>query len=119
MLGDGNENSDAVNVKQLNEMKTNITNYFTGQIGKENPLIKLIYRILIRNASKLSLIKELYFPDSNQRRTQNNYEYETNGDNKGDVTFYLTFQHKTSIGDDNMSISLKWEGLTSNIIYFC
>ena len=54
-------------------MKTNITNYFTGQIGKENPLIKLIYRILIRNASKLSLIKELYFPDYNQRRTQNKY----------------------------------------------
>ena len=81
-LGDGNENADAVNVKQLNEMETNIVNYvtnyvknyFTGQIGKENPLIKLIYRILIRNASKLSLIKELYFSDSNQGRTVNSYQ---------------------------------------------
>ena len=115
-LGDGNENADAVNVKQLNEMETNIVNYvtnyvknyFTDQIGKENPLIKFIYRNLIRNDSKLSLIKELYFPDSNQGRTQNSYEYYTNGDNKGDVTFYLTFQHKTSTGDDNMTIHLKW-----------
>ena len=97
-LGDGNENSDAVNVKQLNEMETNVTNYVTGEFGKVNPvlsnnsdLIKFIYRNLIRNDSKLFLIKELYFPDSNQGRTQNDYEYYTNGDNKGDVTFYLTF----------------------------
>ena len=125
-LGDGNENSDGVNVKQLNEMETNIVNYvtnyvknyFTDQIGKENTLIKLIYRNLIRNDSKLSLIKELYFPDSNQRRTQNSYEYYTNGDNKGDVTFYLTFQHKTSTGDDNMTIHLKWAGITNNIYIF-
>ena len=111
-LGDGNENSDAVNVKQLNEMETNVknyvTNYVTGQIGKEHPLIKLLYRNLIRNDSKLSLIKELYFPDSVQGRTQNNYTYQTNDDNKGDVTFYLTFVHKAT--SDNMIIALHWEG---------
>ena len=79
-LGDGNENSDAVNVKQLNDLKTNVTNYVTGEFGKVNPvlsnnsdLIKFIYRNLIRNDSKLFLIKELYFPDSNQGRTQNSY----------------------------------------------
>ena len=27
MLGDGNENADAVNVKQLNGMETNVTKY--------------------------------------------------------------------------------------------
>ena len=76
-LGDGNENSDGVNVKQLNGIKTNITNYVTGEFGKVNPvlknnsdLIKFIYRNLIRNDSKLFLIKELYFPDSVQGRTQ-------------------------------------------------
>ena len=75
-LGDGNENSDAVNVKQLNDLKTDVSDEF----GKVNPvlsnnsdLIKFIYRNLIRNDSKLSLIKELYFPDSIQGRTQNNY----------------------------------------------
>ena len=105
-LGDGNENSDGVNVKQLNEMETNVTNYVTGEFGKVNPvlsnnsdLIKFIYRNLIRNDSKLLLIKELYFPDSVQGRTQNNYSYQTNGDNKGDVTFYLTFVHKATTSD--------------------
>ena len=114
-LGDGNENSDAVNVKQLNEMETNVTNYVTDEFGKVNPvlsnnsdLIKFIYRNLIRNDSKLFLIKELYFPDSVQGRTQNNYTYQTNGDNKGDVTFYLTFIHKATTSD-SVIIALHWE----------
>ena len=114
-LGDGNENSDAVNVKQLNEMETNITNYVTGEFGKVNPvlknnsdLIKFIYRNLIRNDSKLFLIKELYFPDSIRGSTQNNYTYQTNGDNKGEVTFYLTFVHKATTSD-SMIIALHWE----------
>ena len=114
-LGDGNENADAVNVKQLNEMETNVTKYVTDEFGKVNPvlsnnsdLIKFIYRNLIRNDSKLFLIKELYFPDSVQGRTQNNYTYQTNDDNKGDVTFYLTFVHKATTSD-NMMIALHWD----------
>ena len=114
-LGDGIENSDGVNVKQLNEMETNVTNYVTDEFGKVNPvlknnsdLIKFIYRNLIRNDSKLLLIKELYFPDSIQGSTQNNYTYQTNGDNKGDVTFYLTFVHKATTSD-SIIIALHWE----------
>ena len=114
-LGDGNEDSHGVNVKQLNEMETNITNYVTGEFGKVNPvlknnsdLIKFIYRNLIRNDSKSLLIKELYFPDSVYNRTLNNYTYQTNGDNKGDVTFYLTFVHKATTSD-SMIIALHWE----------
>ena len=49
-LGDGNQDADAVNVKQLNGMETNITNYVNSEIGKVNPvlsnnsdLIKFIY----------------------------------------------------------------------------
>ena len=110
-LGDGNENSDGVNVKQLNDLKTNVT----GEFGKVNPvlknnsdLIKFIYRNLIRNDSKLLLIKELYFPDSVEGRTQNNYTYQTNGDNKGDVTFYLTFVHKATTSD-SVIIALHWD----------
>ena len=115
-LGDGNENSDAVNVKQLNDLETNVTNYVTGEFGKVNPvlsnnsdLIKFIYRNLIRNDSKLLLIKELYFPDSVEGRTQNNYSYQTNSDNSGDVTFYLTFIHKATTSD-SMIITIHWEG---------
>ena len=114
-LGDGIENSDGVNVKQLNGMETNITNYVTDEFGKVNPvlknnsdLIKFIYRNLIRNDSKLFLIKELYFPDSIRGRTQNNYTYQTNGDNKGHVTFYLAYVHKATTSD-NMMIALHWD----------
>ena len=123
-LGDGIENSDGVNVKQLNGMGTNITNYVTGEFGKVNPvlknnsdLIKLIYRNLIRNDSKLLLIKELYFPDSVQGRTQNNYSYQTNGDNKGEVTFYLTFVHKATTSD-SMIITIHWFGGIPSIYIF-
>ena len=123
-LGDGNENSDGVNVKQLNGMETNITNYVTGEFGKVNPvlknnsdLIKFIYRNLIRNDSKLFLIKELYFPDSVEGRTQNNYSYQTNGDNKGEVTFYLTFVHKATTSD-SMIITIHWFGGIPSIYIF-
>ena len=120
-LGDGNENADAVNVKQLNGMETNITKYVTDEFGKVNPvlsnnsdLIKFIYRNLIRNDSKLFLIKELYFPDSVDSRNQNNYSYQTNDDNKGDATFYLTFTHKATTSD-SMVITLHWEGSIPSI----
>ena len=96
-------------------METNITNYVTVKIRNVNSviinnsdLIKFIYRNLIRNDSKLFLIKELYFPDSVEGRTQNNYTYQTNGDNKGEVTFYLTFEHKDTTSD-SMIIALHWE----------
>ena len=123
-LGVGNEDSDGVNVKQLNEMETNVTNYVTGEFGKVNPvlknnsdLIKFIYRNLIRNDSKLFLIKELYFPDSVEGRTQNNYSYQTNGDNKGEVTFYLTFVHKATTSD-SMIITIHWFGGILSIYIF-
>ena len=123
-LGDGNENSDGVNVKQLNDLETNVTNYVTSELGKVNPvlknnsdLIKFIYRNLIRNDSKLLLIKELYFPDSVEGRTQNNYSYQTNGDNKGDVTFYLTFVHKATTSD-SMIITIHWFGGIPSIYIF-
>ena len=119
-LGDGKENSDGVNVKQLNDLKTNVT----GEFGKVNPvlknnsdLIKFIYRNLIRNDSKLLLIKELYFPDSVEGRTQNNYSYQTNGDNKGEVTFYLTFVHKATTSD-SMIITIHWFGGIPSIYIF-
>ena len=119
-LGDGIENSDGVNVKQLNDLKTNVT----GEFGKVNPvlknnsdLIKVIYRNLIRNDSKLFLIKELYFPDSVQGRTQNNYSYQTSGDNKGEVTFYLTFVHKATTSD-SMIITIHWFGGIPSIYIF-
>ena len=119
-VGDGNDDGDAVNVKQLNGLETNVMNYVTGEFGKVNPvlsnnndLIKFIYRNLIRNDSKSLLIKELYFPDSFEGRIQNSYTYTIDRYNKGDVTFYLTFVHKATTSD-YMIIPLRWEGLTDN-----
>ena len=113
---DANQDSDAINLKQLNEKEVYVMNHVTTEFRKVNPvlnnnsdLIKFIYRNLIRNDSKSLLIKELYFPDSVEGRTQNNYTYHTNVDNKGDVTFYLTFVHKATTSD-NMIMTLRWEG---------
>ena len=99
-LIDGNENSDAVNVKQLNEVESNITNYVDREIAKENPtinennnFIELIVKYILSNNSKISLIKDLYFSDSNEGRTPNTYAFVTTGDNTGDLTFYYVFQH--------------------------
>ena len=38
-LGYGNEDGDAVNVKQINEIETNVTNYVNSEIRKVNPIV--------------------------------------------------------------------------------
>ena len=38
-LGDENEDGDAVNVKQINEIETNVTNYVNSEIRKVNPIV--------------------------------------------------------------------------------
>ena len=109
-LLDGNENSDAVNVKQLNETEDNMVKYVDGEIvkvnteiAKENPtinenknVIELIVKYILSNNSKISLIKDLYFSDSNEGRTPNTYAFATTGDNRGDFTFYYVFQHSAT-----------------------
>ena len=107
-LNDGNENDDAVNVKQLNESEDNIVKYVDGEItkvnneiAKENPtinenknLVELILKYILSNDSKISLIKDLYFSDSNEVRTSDGrLVFATSGVNKGDFTFYYVFQH--------------------------
>ena len=106
-LNDGNENGDAVNVKQLNETENNVVKYVDGEIvkvnseiAKENPtinenknVIELIVKYILSNDSKISLIKDLYFSDSSEGRTPNTYAFVTTGDNTGDFTFYYVFQH--------------------------
>ena len=103
-LNDGNENGDAVNVKQLNESEDNIVKYVDGEIVKVNneitkennenkDLIESIVKYILSNNSKISLIKDLYFSDSNEGRTPNTYAFVTTGDNTGDLTFYYVFQH--------------------------
>ena len=134
-LNDGNENSDAVNVKQLNESEDNIVKYVDGEIlkvnneiakvnnenAKENNenknLIELILKYIIENNSKISLIKYLYFSDSNEGRTPNTYAFVTTGFNKGDITFYYVFQHSVST-NNVMRLHTKYGGITDNTYIF-
>ena len=109
-LNEGVKENDAVNVKQLNESEDNVVKYVDGEIAKvnseiakENPtinenknVIELIVKYILRNDSKISLIKDLYFSDSNEGTTQNTYLFVTNGDNGGNFTFYYVFQHSAS-----------------------
>ena len=109
-LNEGVEENDAVNVKQLNESEDNVVKYVDGEIAKvnseiakENPtinenknVIELIVKYILRNDSKISLIKDLYFSDSNEGTTPNTYQFVTNGDNGGNFTFYYVFQHSAS-----------------------
>ena len=45
-LPDGNEDGDAVNVSQLNEAETNLTNYVDREITKLNSKIVKVYPTL-------------------------------------------------------------------------
>ena len=95
-VGDGNENADAVNFKQLNQVENNINNNInnnSNSIKKNEDLIGFLYRNLIKNDSKFLLITHLYFLDSIEGRTQNNYTYQTQTSNNSKNTFYLTFEH--------------------------
>ena len=123
-LNDGNENGDAVNVKQLNETEDNVVKYVDGEIAKvnseiakENPTInenknfvESIVKYILRNDSKISLIKDLYFSDSNEGKTPNTYAFVTTGDNKGDLTFYYVFQHSATT-NSVMTISISYKYL--------
>ena len=109
-LNDGNENGDAVNVKQLNETEDNVVKYVDGEIAKvnseiakENPtinenknLIEYIVKYILRNESKFTLIKDLYFSDNDEARLQNTYSFATPNNRVDYYTFYYVFQHSAT-----------------------
>jgi len=49
-LGDGNENNDAINVKQLNETESNITKYIKAEIAKADANLKKYFNNQLNNA---------------------------------------------------------------------
>ena len=109
-LNDGNENGDAVNVKQLNETEDNVVKYVDGEIAKvnseiakENPTINqnknfldLLVKYILRNESKFTLIKDLYFSDNDEARLQNTYSFATPNNRVDYYTFYYVFQHSAT-----------------------
>ena len=106
-LEDGNENNDSVNVKQLNEMESNIANYVKAEIDKSKAdvttdvtnnhnLFLILYNYIIKNGTKVGIINDLYFTDSRESRTANTYEFTTHLTNISNFTFYYVFKHNTS-----------------------
>ena len=78
-LEDGNENNDSVNVKQLNEMESNITNYVKAEIDKSKAdvttdvtnnhnLFLILYNYIMKNGTKVGILRDLYFTDSRESR---------------------------------------------------
>ena len=106
-LEDGNENNDSVNVKQLNKMESNITNYVKAEIDKSKAdvttditnnqnLFLILYNYIMKNGTKVGILRDLYFTDSRESRTANTYEFTTHLTNISNFTFYYVFKHNTS-----------------------
>ena len=67
-LGDGNENGDAVNVKQLNKTETEITNYLSRNYYKRSDVDTAIQNAITnaiteeKHRIKFEILKQKYFP---------------------------------------------------------
>ena len=120
-LGDGVENSDAINVKQLNEMESNLGNYMKTEIDKvktddtnNHALLLALYNYIMKNRTKVSILKDLYFTDSQETKTSNTYLFNFNNhldsSNRNNFTFYYVFKHNTTSGTGNeVSIAMQWK----------
>ena len=113
-LADGAADGDAVNVSQLinmittenteiDKIKTDVTDNYD--------LLLALYNYIMKNGTKVGIIKDLYFTDSQESRTANTYlfNFSTHLDNniKTNFTFYYVFRHNT--GTNNvMRIAFRW-----------
>ena len=111
-LGDGVENSDAINVKQLNEMESNLGNYMKAEIDKvktddtnNHALLLALYNYIMKNGRRVGILKDLYFTDSQETKTSNTYLFNFNNhldnSNRNNFTFYYVFKHNTTSGSEN------------------
>ena len=127
-LGDGVENSDAINVKQLNEMESNIGNYMKTEIDKvktddtnNHALLLALYNYIMKNRTKVSILKDLYFTDSQETKTSNTYLFNFNNhldnSNRNNFTFYYVFKHDITSRNE-MTISMQWKKSSSFIHLF-
>ena len=129
-LGDGVENSDAINVKQLNEMESNLENYMKTEIDKvktddtnNHALLLALYNYIMKNRTKVSILKDLYFTDSQETKTSNTYLFNFNNhldsSNRNNFTFYYVFKHNTTSGTGNeASIAMQWKKINLFIHLF-
>ena len=95
-VGDGSEDGDVVNVKQLNEVKANENPI----IDNNKKFISLILNYILKNDNKFPLIKESYFSDSFgsiASDDSNVYILSTRPyDYEDQITLCYVFQHNSS-----------------------
>ena len=97
-LSDGSGDKHAINLKQLNELKSQIIN---------NSIIGL---------QPLKLLEAFYFPDNKKMEINNNiYKLSQTGLNHGDYTIYLSFKHDDT---DNalIKITANFRGIIKQVI---
>ena len=93
-VGDGSEDGDVVNVKQLNEVKANKNPI----IDNNKKFISLILNYILKNDNKFPLIKESYFPDSYGVIVSDFYELSTRPfDDEDQITLCYMFLNTTQI----------------------
>ena len=127
-VADGVADSDAINLKQLNEMESNLENYMKAEIDKvktddtnDHALSLALYNYIMKNGTKVGILKDLYFTDSRETKTSNTYLFNFNkhldSSNQNNFTFYYVFKHNTTSGVGNeMRIAMQW-GKTRSFIH--
>ena len=108
-VADGVADSDAINLKQLkaeiDKVKTDDTN--------DHALSLALYNYIMKNGTKVGILKDLYFTDSRETKTSNSYLSNFNkhldSSNRNNFTFYYVFKHNTTSGSGNeMRIAMQW-----------
>ena len=116
-VADGVADSDAINLKQLkaeiDKVKTDDTN--------DHALSLALYNYIMKNGTKVGILKDLYFTDSRETKTSNSYLFNFNkhldSSNRNNFTFYYVFKHNTTSGSGNeMRIAMQW-GKTRSFIH--
>ena len=118
-VADGVADSGAINLKQLkveiDKVKTDHTNDYALSLA--------LYNYIMKNGTKVGILKDLYFTDSQETKTSNTYLFNFNkhldSSNRNNFTFYYVFKHNTTSGSGNeMRISMQWRKTRSFIHLF-
>ena len=102
-------------------MESNLGNYMKTEIDKvktdntnNHALLLALYNYIMKNRTKVSILKDLYFRDSQETKTSNTYLFNFNNhldsSNRNNFTFYYVFKHNTTSGTGNeASIAMQWK----------
>ena len=122
-VGDGNENADAVNIKQLNESESITTNYVNSEIENKNisvnNKINIILDSILFKQETIEFIQNLYFPDHRVEHLSGEYYVfkPIGGNDEGEITLYYVFQHNSST-NNKMTIAIFYLGMMNPLNFY-